>query len=433
MEPRGKDLGILVGGGPAPGINGVIGAVTIEARNRGLRVWGIYDGWHWLMHEEARTLRERGHVRELQIADVSRIHFDGGSLLRASRANPTRREEDLNRVVRNLQELGIGYLVTVGGDDTAFAAARVCESARGAIRFAHVPKTIDNDLPLPGGAPTFGFNTAKQVGFELVRNLMEDSRTTNRWFFISVMGRSAGHLALGIGKAAGATLTLIPEEFPERTSLALVADVLEAAMLKRRVMGREDGVAIVAEGILERVPEEELVAQEGVRIVRDPYGHLRLAELDLAYILKSMVERRFGERGEQITIVHKSIGYELRCAPPIASDSEYVRDLGYGAVRYLLEEPGSQGAMVCIEAGQLRYVEFTELLDPQTGRTRVRRVDLQSTAYRVAREYMIRLEPEDLRDPRMLRQLSAAAGMTPEAFRARYEPAARVGSFTTGT
>jgi 6-phosphofructokinase 1 len=198
-------------------------------------------------------------------------------------------------------------------------------------------------------------------------------------------------------------------------------------------MGREDGVAIVAEGILERVPEEELVAQEGVRIVRDPYGHLRLAELDLAYILKSMVERRFGERGEQITIVHKSIGYELRCAPPIASDSEYVRDLGYGAVRYLLEEPGSQGAMVCIEAGQLRYVEFTELLDPQTGRTRVRRVDLQSTAYRVAREYMIRLEPEDLRDPRMLRQLSAAAGMTPEAFRARYEPAARVGSFTTGT
>ncbi|MDR5709058.1 MAG: diphosphate--fructose-6-phosphate 1-phosphotransferase [Armatimonadota bacterium] len=433
MESRGKDLGILVGGGPAPGINGIIGAVTIEARNRGLRVWGIYDGWQWLIREDARALRERGYVRELQIAEVSRIHFDGGSLLRTSRANPTRREEDLDRVVSNLRELGIGYLVTVGGDDTAFAAARVCERARGTIRFAHVPKTIDNDLPLPGGAPTFGFNTAKQVGFELVRNLMEDSRTTNRWFFVSVMGRSAGHLALGIGKAAGATLTLIPEEFPERTSLALVADALEAAMLKRRVMGREDGVAIVAEGILERVPEEELAAQEGVRIVRDPYGHIRLAELDLAYILKSMVERRFAARGEQVTIVHKSIGYELRCAPPIASDSEYVRDLGYGAVRYLLEEAGSQGAMVCMEAGQLRYVDFTELLDPQTGRTRVRRVDLRSTAYRVARKYMIRLEPEDLADPQMLRQLSAAAGMAPQAFRARYEPAARLGSLTTGT
>ncbi len=428
-----KDLGILVGGGPAPGINGVISAVTIEARNRGLRVWGIYDGWQWLMREDAATLRERGHVRELGIADVSRIHFDGGSILRASRANPTRREEDLDRVVRTLRELGIGYLVTIGGDDTAFAAARVCERAQGSIRFAHVPKTIDNDLPLPGGAPTFGFNTAKQVGFELVRNLMEDSRTTNRWFFVSVMGRSTGHLALGIGKAAGATVTLIPEEFPERTSLELVADVLEAAMLKRRAMGREDGVAIVAEGILERVPEEDLRAQEGVRLVRDPYGHLRLAELDLAYILKSMVERRFAARGETLTIVHKSIGYELRCAPPIASDSEYVRDLGYGAVQYLLETDGSSGAMVCIDAGKLRYVNFTELLDPHTGRTRVRRVDLASTTYRVAREYMIRLEPEDLEDPQMLQALSAAAGMAPEAFRARYEPAARVGRLTTGT
>ncbi|MER3461283.1 MAG: 6-phosphofructokinase, partial [candidate division GAL15 bacterium] len=134
-----KDLGILVGGGPAPGINGVISAVTIEARNRGLRVWGIYDGWQGLMQHEAGTLREAGLVRELHIEDVSRIHFDGGSVLRTSRANPTGRPEDLDRVVRNLQALGIGYLVTIGGDDTAFAAGRVAERAGGAVRFAHVP------------------------------------------------------------------------------------------------------------------------------------------------------------------------------------------------------------------------------------------------------------------------------------------------------
>jgi 6-phosphofructokinase len=416
----------------------VISAVTIEARNRGLRVYGIYDGWQWLIREDAETMHQRGHVRELEIAEVSRIHFDGGSILRTSRANPTRREEDMERVVRTLRELGIAYLVTVGGDDTAFAASRIAERAQGAIRFAHVPKTIDNDLPLPGGAPTFGFNTAKQLGLELVRNIMEDSRTTNRWYFVSVMGRTAGHLALGIGKAAGATLTILPEEFPDRVSIETVADVLEGAMLKRRVMGREDGVAIVAEGILEKVPEEELLAMEGVRIVRDPYGHVRLAEMDLAHILKTMVERRFAERGDPVTIVHKSIGYELRCAPPIAFDAEYVRDLGYGAVEYLLSEEGPGGALVCIDGGRLRYVDFAELLDPNTKRTRVRLVDLNATAYRVARHYMIRLEPEDFEDPAQLVQLARAARMDPQTFRARYGHVvglapARAGGLTTGT
>jgi len=416
----------------------VISAVTIEARNRGLRVYGIYDGWQWLMQENATTMRQRGHVRELEIAEVSRIHFDGGSILRTSRANPTRREEEMERVVRTLRELGIAYLVTVGGDDTAFAASRIAERSQGAIRFAHVPKTIDNDLPLPGGAPTFGFNTAKQLGLELVRNIMEDSRTTNRWYFVSVMGRTAGHLALGIGKAAGATLTILPEEFPDRVSIEAVADVLEGAMLKRRVMGREDGVAIVAEGILEKVPEEDLLAIEGVRIVRDTYGHVRLAEMALAHILKTMVERRFAERGDPVTIVHKSIGYELRCAPPIAFDAEYVRDLGYGAVEYLLSEEGPGGALVCIDEGRLRYVDFAELMDPNTRRTRVRLVDLNATAYRVARHYMIRLEPEDFEDPAQLAQLAQVARMDPQAFRARYGHVvglapSRAGGLTTGT
>lgn len=416
-----RDLGILVGGGPAPGINGVISAVTIEARNRGLRAWGIYDGWQHLMRHDAEFLRAQGLVRELRIEDVSRIHFDGGSILRTSRANPTRRPEDLDRVVRNLQDLGIGYLVTIGGDDTAFAAGRVAEQAAGAVRFAHVPKTIDNDLPLPGGAPTFGFNTARHVGFQLLQNIMEDSRSMNRWYFVAVMGRSAGHLALGIGKAAGATLVLIPEEFGEQVSLETVCDVLEGAMLKRRVMGREDGVAVIAEGILERVPEEELSSLEGVRIVRDPYGHIRLAELDLAYILKTMVEARFAKRGDPVTIVHKSLGYELRCAPPVASDSEYVRDLGYAAVEYLLGGYPGPGALVCLEAGKLRFLDFRELLDPETGRPRTRLVDVNSTSYRVARKYMIRLEPEDFQDAAQLQKLAEATKTTPEEFRRRYE------------
>ena len=206
-KPSNNHIGILVGGGPAPGINGVISALTLEARSRAHRVIGIYDGFQWLMRGDI------SHVKELDHDDVSRIHFQGGSILNTSRANPTKKTEDLQRVIASLDALKIGYLATIGGDDTMFAASQVAKHAGGRIRVCHIPKTIDNDLPLPGEIPTFGFETARQRGFELVQNLMEDSRTTARWYFIVVMGRSAGHLALGIGKAAGATLTVIPEEF----------------------------------------------------------------------------------------------------------------------------------------------------------------------------------------------------------------------------
>jgi len=412
-------LGILVGGGPAPGINSVISAVTIEAINSGLEVIGIYDGFEHLM--KGRT----DMVRQLTIPDVSRIHFDGGSILRTSRANPTRTPEDLQNTVKALRELGIRYLVTIGGDDTAFSASEVVKAAGGNIRVAHVPKTIDNDLPLPGGMPTFGFETARHVGTELVRNLMEDSRTTNRWYFVVAMGRKAGHLALGIGKAAGATITVIGEEFPkERITLAEVCDVLEGAILKRRVLGRKDGVAVIAEGIGEKLDPEELAKIPGVEVERDPHGHIRLGEIPLATILKREIQRRFKERGEKITIVDVTLGYELRCAPPIPFDIDYTRTLGYGAVKFLLSEPKDdkvkEGGMVCLVGGRLEILPFDELRDPVTGRTKVRLVDINSEHYKVAREYMIRLEREDLENPEMLAKLAAAAKMTPEEFKKKF-------------
>jgi 6-phosphofructokinase 1 len=107
--------------------------------------------------------------------------------------------------------------MTIGGDDTAFSASRVAAQAGGTISVVHVPKTIDNDLPLPGGIVTFGFETARHVGVSLVETIMEDARATSRWYLLVAMGRKAGHLALGIGKAAGATLTLIPEEFRRKS------------------------------------------------------------------------------------------------------------------------------------------------------------------------------------------------------------------------
>jgi 6-phosphofructokinase 1 len=412
-------LGILVGGGPAPGINSVISAITIEARNSNLEVIGIYDGFARLIEGDTTA------VRQLTIPDVSNVHFQGGSILRTSRANPTRNKEDLQRVVQGLKELGISYLVTIGGDDTAFSASEVSQASAGAIRVVHVPKTIDNDLPLPSNRPTFGYETARHVGTGLVLNLMEDSRTTNRWYFIVAMGRSAGHLALGMGKAAGATLTIIPEEFLEdRITLGQVCDVLECAILKRRVMGRERGLVIIAEGIAEKLDPEELAGLPGVEVNYDQHGHIRLDDIPLEKVLKREILHRFKERGEAIGIVDRTIGYELRSASPIPFDVDYTRTLGHGAVRALLsateEGKSTDSGLVCLENGRTKIVPFEELRDPVTQRTKVRRVDIDSESYQVARDYMIRLEKEDLADPEMKLQLATAAKMTPDEFEARF-------------
>ncbi|HEX9376314.1 MAG TPA: diphosphate--fructose-6-phosphate 1-phosphotransferase [Actinomycetota bacterium] len=419
-------VGILCGGGPAPGMNSVISAATIEAVNSGWEVVGILDGFDHLI--KGSTVG----TQPLGITDVSRIHVMGGSILRTSRANPTIRDEGaadpewrLHNCLRALDDLGLGALVTIGGDDTAFSAQAVANAAGGSLRVAHVPKTIDNDLPLPGGMPTFGFETARHTGVELVNNLMTDAITTQRWYLVVAMGRSAGHLALGIGKAAGATLSVIAEEFPPDRPIALghLVDLVETTMLKRIVHGRPFGVVVLAEGIGLRLREEDL-ATAMPEVQLDEHGHIRLAELELHRVLAKLVRERFRSRGRKVTVEGTNIGYELRCAPPIPFDIEYTRDLGYGAVEYLRDAIGESrdepGAMITIREGHMEALPFGSFSDPETGRVRVREVNVDSHSYRVAREYMIRLKAEDLGDPTVLSKLAEAAGTSPEDFRTRY-------------
>ena len=428
-------MGIIVGGGPAPGINGVIGAAAIEAVNNGLRVVGFYDGFSHLVDDQ---FDPQEHTVELTIREMSRIHFEGGSILRTARANllnqgklasSTIVEPDAEKVARvceRLDKVGITHLLTIGGDDTALSARFVAEGKCARMRVVHVPKTIDNDLPLPGDIPTFGFMTAKHIGSTIVANLMEDSRTTRRWYVVVTMGRNAGFLAIGIGKSAGATLTLIPEEFGESTSIAQIADILEGAMLKRRSMGRSDGVAVLAEGLAYKLgDQEELSRLLGRDVPVDAAGHPRLSEVPLAQILRSELQRRFSERGDSITIIGHTLGYELRCARPTASDMGYTRDLGHGGVRLLLDSTMDlpAGAMVTMQDGNLVPISFESMVDPATNRTRIRQVDLTSYSYSVARAYMIRLETQDFESPTILNALSTEAKMTPHDFRARYEPA----------
>jgi len=404
-------IGILVGGGPAPGINSVIGAAAIQCIVGGHTVLGIRDGFRWIM--EGDTTR----VKPLSIDEVSRIHFRGGSHVGTARANPTKHPEQLARTLETLLKLDVSGLITIGGDDTAFSALKLAQMAEGRLQIVHVPKTIDNDLDLPHGISTFGFQTARHVGVDLLKNLMVDALTTSRWYVVVTMGRKAGHLALGIGKAAGATLTIIPEEFRGRpVRLSTLADILTGAVVKRLGMGRSDGVAVLAEGLAESLDPHELSELEGVP--RDPHGHLRLAEVNLGDMLKREVEKRLASFGIPGTMVAKNIGYELRCADPIPYDMEYTRDLGYCAAQFLMD--GGNAAMVSIQNGRFVPIPFERMLDPATGRTRVRMVDVDSESYRVARGFMIRLGREDIERQEMLERHAAIVGLTTDAFHNRF-------------
>ena len=419
-------IGILCGGGPAPGMNSVISAVTIEAVNSGFEVVGILDGFEHLI--DGRT----DQIIPLSINDVSRINGSGGTILYTSRANPTVLDEDaedpewrLHNCLKALSSADINALVTIGGEDTAYSATRLAQEGAGHVKVVHVPKTIDNDLPLPHNMPTFGFETARHVGVNLLTNLMTDAQATKRWFVVVAMGRSAGHLALGLTKGAGATLAVIAEEFPEEEPISLkhLVDIIECSTLKRIASGRPFGVAVLAEGIGLRLSAEEL-SEAMPDVERDEHGHIRLAELNLHRLVARLLEGRLKARGLRSAVVAKNIGYELRSAPPIPFDIDYTKDLGWGAVNYLREltarEGEEIGAMITLQEGELVPVPFDAFTDQTTGRIRVRRVDLNGTRYRVAREYMIKLEREDLAEPGRLASIAGAAGMTPEAFAERY-------------
>ena len=411
MSLYSKRTAILVGGGPAPGINSVIGAATIRAILSGSDVIGIQDGFKWIMQGDI------SHTTPLTIESVSRIHFRGGSHIGISRDNPTKNVKNLENTVSSLLRLNVDQLITIGGDDTAYSAYKVEEIANGRVRVAHVPKTIDNDLDLPGSISTFGFQTARHLGVEIVKNIMTDAKTTSRWYFVITMGRKAGHLALGIGKSAGATLSMIPEEFgDEKIKFGQIVDILVGAIIKRLSYGRQDGVAIVAEGLLDKVDPSDF--EEVVNVERDAHDNLRFDEISFGEILKQKVQERLAQFNIKETIVAKNIGYELRCADPIPFDMDYCRDLGFMASKFLVD--GGSGALISMQEGRFVPMYFKKILDKKTKRMKIRMVDVTSESYKVASRYMIRLKKEDFEDPHELAKYAATAGVSAEEFKKQF-------------
>ena len=407
MSNRSKKMAILTAGGPAPGVNSVINAATLEALNLGWEVWGIRNGFAGLLDDD---------FKRLEVSDVAWIHYDGGSRLGMSRTHPAK-NGDLRPVVETLRRRQIDYLVTIGGDGTASGCAAISHAMGDAFRTVHVPKTIDNDLPLPGGIPTFGFTTARHLGVQLVQNLMRDAKSCHRWYAVVAMGRQAGHLALGIGKAAGASITLIPEEFGDGSvTLDRYADLIDGSVIRSLAHGRSWGVAILAEGLVHQLDPSELRHFSAIK--RDNLGRIRLSNLELGVLVSDELNRRLERRGLDLQFNEIKLGYELRCARPVPFDIEYTRDLGFAATRFLAE--GGTDAMVMTNRGQRTTLAFDEMRDPDTGQTRVRLVDVNAESYLVARRYMQRLTRSDFENTEEIERLAQAANLSPQEFVDRF-------------
>jgi 6-phosphofructokinase len=401
-----KRLGILVGGGPAPGLNDVIAAAALRAIDLGATPIGIHNGFEWL----AQRYTDEQH--ELTRDEVAHIHLGRGCLLGVSRADIARHPEGLQNTLAALTKLNIDALLTVGGDDLLASSLAIEEASGGAIRVVQVPKSIDNDLLLPSSQTTLGYETARHVGVGIVSSLMEDARTTGRWFIAVTMGRPTGHLTLGIGSAASATCTIIPEEFPAGPiSLRQICDIVEGSILKRQAMGKNHGVVLLSEALAERFSLEELSELQDVD--RNAQGQIRVAEIDLGRKVKTEVQSRLESRRLKVTVVDKTIGYELRCAPPIPVDADHARDLGYTAVNHL--NAGGSGALITLQNGEFTPIPLAKLAD-ETGRGQHRAVDIQCESYHVARDYMVRLEPRDFTDPVWVETLATSSGMSVDDF-----------------
>jgi 6-phosphofructokinase len=406
-----RRIGIVVGGGPAPGTNAVIAAAVIEAVKVGCVPVGLHVGFQWL------SQRYTDEQHEMTITEVSRAHLTGGVLLGTSRTDVASDPQLLRNTVDALRKLAIDGLVAIGGDDMVRSAIAIERESQGRIQVVMVPKTIDNDLALPDEVTTLGYETARHVGVQLVKNLMEDARTTGRWYLGVTMGRPTGHLTLGIGKAASATCTIIPEEFgPGPVRLADIVDIVEGSIIKRRALGRPHGVALLSEALVERFDPAEV--EELQDVDRDAQGNIRVTEIDLARKVLNEVTLRLEKRGIKVSVVDKTIGYELRCATPLPMEAEYARDLGFTAVRYLVG--GGRSAVATIQAGGARFVPLADCVDPVTGRGRQRAVDVTSESYQVARAYMVRIERGDLADDAMVAKLAAAGGLAPDELRRHF-------------
>ncbi|MGE5418908.1 MAG: 6-phosphofructokinase [Chloroflexota bacterium] len=361
-------VAILCAGGPAPGINTVVSAVTKIFTQNGYTVLGINGGYKSLFSSEPAF-----DYLDFEFADL--IYSRGGSALKMSRYKPKDDEFKADFFKKN----NVKLLVTIGGDDTASSANRLSKYLAGQkldVKNIHVPKTIDNDLPLPEGTPTFGYHSAKEEGVRLATTIYEDARTSGNWFVVSAMGREAGHLAFGIGTACHYPMIIIPEMF-NRTKITFdkITRLVISSMVKRRLMGLDYGAAIISEGVFHFMSEKEII-DTGINFTFDDHGHPELGNVSKSHIFNMLTQQAL--KGLRITVKSRpeEMGYELRCCRPVAYDLNYATRLGLGV--YKLFKEGVTGCMVTVDRGGNIRPLYLKDVEDEKGKVKPRLVNVET-------------------------------------------------------
>ena len=365
---------ILCGGGPAPGMNSVSMSVAKTFLSKGYRVLGLHGGYSGLFSKNAR-------VEELDFFKADRYFNVGGSYLQMSRFKPTDKDFEENFNLDLFKENNIKLLVTIGGDDTASTANRISKflaAKNYPIANIHCPKTIDNDLPLPNNAPTFGYNSAKNEGAHIAKTVYEDARTSGNWFVITAMGRTCGSLALGIGEASHSPMTIIPEMFNKTTmTLDKIIKLSVSAIIKRKILGVSYGTVVTAEGLFHDEGVMQEMVDAGVHFTFDEHGHPELGKISKAVIFSDLLDKECQKAGLKVKSRPVEIGYDVRCQEPVAYDLTYCTELAMGV--YQLFSEGKTGCMVYVDSfGKVSPLYLKDLQDPETGKSPPRIVDINS-------------------------------------------------------
>ena len=366
-------VAILCAGGPAPGINTVISSVTKIFINNGYNVLGLNGGYKSLFSDEPAF-----EYLDFEYAD--QIYSRGGSALKMSRYKPKDEEFKVDFFKKN----NVKLLVTIGGDDTASTANRLAKflaKQKLDVKNIHVPKTIDNDLPLPEGTPTFGYHSAKEEGVRLSTTIYEDARTSGNWFVVSAMGREAGHLAFGIGTACHYPMIIIPEMFNKtKMTFDKITRMVISSMVKRRILGIDYGAAIISEGVFHFMSDEEII-DTGINFTYDDHGHPELGNVSKSHIFNMLTQQHLKTLRINVKSRPEEIGYELRCCRPIAYDLSYATRLGLGV--YSLFERGETGCMTTIDRGGNISPLYLKDVEDENGKVKPRLVNIESETVQV--------------------------------------------------
>jgi 6-phosphofructokinase len=385
MENK-KTVAILCAGGPAPGINTVVASITKRFLGENYRVIGLNHGYSTLFKDETTYI-------DLTYELADRIYSKGGSYLKMSRYKP--KKEEFND--RFFKQENVTLLVTIGGDDTASTANRISqflEEKNISIQNIHVPKTIDNDLPLPAGISTFGYQTAKNEGSRIAKTVLEDARTSDNWFVVSAMGREAGHLALGIGVACHYPMVIIPEMFYKtQVTFDRILKLIISTMIKRKIMGINFGGVVISEGVFHFMDENE-IKNSGINFSYDDHGHPELGLLSKAHIFNQLLSVELNKLDLKFKCRPLEIGYSIRCVDPTAYDLRFCTNLGY-AVKELYDNGSSKCIAISTPTGEYKGLSMKDISNAE-GIITPRLVDMNNQDIKTAMKSFESLTDNDL-------------------------------------